>query len=280
MIVVSGAGALHAVGAAFPGDLPLPPFGDPFVTVTCCVVVVVVRVVPGSSSSSPFTVIYSVSVSVSVSVTALPCSLGASVFCGDAPLPFVTVTVDGAGHAASSAARICATPKLVPCATGDALTPPATAANAAARWSSFIYTSQNGRWLREVYFRAVPSFCCPSSNSSSSPRAPVFLACSCYLVALYSSLFLYLAFHWSIWTLDQTILCTLLHACRFHPTPHNLSFRSAFLIDSLIGPIFFFLHACSCTSCPHQIPFSHSFVLSSVSFSSLDSCHALSIRLV
>ena len=161
MIVVSGAGALHAVGAAFPGDFPLPPFRDPFVTVTCCVVVVVVRVVPGSSSSSPFTVIYSVSVSVSVSVTALPCSLGASVFCGDAPLPFVTVTVDGAGHAASSAARICATPKLVPCATGDALTPPATAANAAARWSSFIYASQNGRWLRGVFFRAVPSFLLP-----------------------------------------------------------------------------------------------------------------------
>jgi len=103
VIVVSGAAALHAVGAAFPGDLPLPPFGA----------------------------------------------------------PFVTVTVDGAGHAASSAARICATPKLVPCATGDALTPPATTANAAARWSSFIYASQNGRWLSSVFFRAVPSFLLP-----------------------------------------------------------------------------------------------------------------------
>jgi len=92
--VVSGAALVvqAACGVCF---LPLP-----LVTVTCLVVVVVVRVVPRASSSP--TVIYSVTVSVSVSVIGPDGALLGAAWAVCWGLA-VTVTVDGAGHASSSA---------------------------------------------------------------------------------------------------------------------------------------------------------------------------------
>jgi len=108
-------------------------------------VVVVVYVVPGTSSSS--TVMYSVTVSVLVLVTgAAGESVGAAwdTWCE----PAVTVTVEGAGHEASSA-KMYETSCLL--ASEVALTPPDTAANAASAWSSFISAGGKGRdcfaWL-------------------------------------------------------------------------------------------------------------------------------------